>query len=171
MTLQHPGTALSGTTNKPSFESLVSTTQPSGGSDAPRPLDETTRQRFRRQPRQDTQPELELRRELHRRGLRYRVERKILPDTRRRADVVFPTERVAVFIDGCFWHSGPDHGTVPRNNREWWVSKLQSNVERDRDTDWRLAETGWLAIRVWEHEAPTEAADRIERAVRARRPG
>ena len=134
----------------------MSTTQPSDGSDPPRPIDETTRRRFQRQPRQDTRPELELRRELHRRGLRYRIERKILPDTRRRAGIVCPTQRVAVFVDGCFWHSCPDHRTVPRNNRQWWESKLRANVERDRDTDRRLVDAGWLVIRVWEHETPLQ---------------
>jgi DNA mismatch endonuclease, patch repair protein len=146
----------------------VSTTQPSDGSDAPRPLNDTTRQRLQRQPRQDTHPELELRRALHRRGLRYRIERQLLPNTRRRVDIVFPAQCVAVFVDGCFWHSCPEHRTVPKNNRKWWESKLQANVERDRDTDRRLIGAGWLVIRVWEHETPDAAADRIESAVRSR---
>jgi hypothetical protein len=77
--------------------------------------------------------------------------------------------RSSPFVITPWSRTGP--ATVPKNNREWWESKLQANVECDRDTDRRLAEAGWLVIRVWEHEAPTEAADRIERAVRARRPG
>ena len=146
----------------------MSTTQPSGGSDPPRPLDNATRERLRRQPRQDTQPELKLRRELHRRGLRYRIERQVLPDTRRRVDIVFPKQRIAVFVDGCFWHSCPEHRTVPKTNRDWWESKLRANVERDRDTDRRLMEAGWMVIRLWEHEGLSDTAYQVEAAVRSR---
>ena len=72
-------------------------------------------------------------------------------------------------VDGCFWHCCPVHGTKPKANGDWWEAKLTRNVERDRETDSRLAESGWLVIRVWEHEIPSEAADRIEEAVRRRR--
>jgi DNA mismatch endonuclease (patch repair protein) len=121
-----------------------------------------------RQARRDTAPELALRRELWRRGLRYFVDRPVGPDRRRRADVVFPRAKVAVFVDGCFWHSCPEHGTVPRNNREWWIAKLEANVRRDQETDRRLSAEGWTVIRVWEHEDPTMAADATESAVRSR---
>jgi DNA mismatch endonuclease (patch repair protein) len=77
---------------------------------------------------------------------------------------------VAVYVDGCFWHSCPEHGTRPKANAEWWASKLAANVERDRNTDESLAAAGWLALRVWEHEDPLEAADRVEQAVCERRP-
>jgi DNA mismatch endonuclease, patch repair protein len=120
------------------------------------------------QRRRDTQPELALRRALWARGLRYRVDYQLLPGLRRRSDLAFITSRVAVFVDGCFWHRCPDHGSTPRANREWWEEKLDRNVDRDRDTDARLSAEGWLAIRIWEHEAPAEAVARIERAVRAR---
>jgi DNA mismatch endonuclease (patch repair protein) len=86
---------------------------------------------------------------------------------RRRADVVFPRRRVAVFVDGCFWHGCPEHATSPKHNAEWWKEKLAANVRRDRDTDRRLSEAGWLVFRIWEHEDPRTAADRIERALRA----
>lgn len=119
----------------------------------------------------DTTPERLLRSALHRRGLRFRVERPLDFDRRRRADLVFVTEKVAVFVDGCFWHSCPAHATVPRANRAFWVEKLRRNVVRDRDTDRRLAESGWTVVRVWEHEAPEAAADRVEAAVRGRRRG
>jgi DNA mismatch endonuclease (patch repair protein) len=76
--------------------------------------------------------------------------------------------KVAVYLDGCFWHSCPVHATTPKSNRQWWVDKLKANVTRDRDTDRRLTEAGWLALRVWEHEDPEVAADRIERLVRDR---
>lgn len=124
---------------------------------------------MQRQTRRDTAPELALRRAVWRRGLRYRVDVAPLKGTRRRADLVFGSARVAVYVDGCFWHRCPEHGTSPKANSEWWADKLDTNVRRDRDTDQRLAEAGWLVIRVWEHEDMTEAATRIEEAVRARR--
>jgi DNA mismatch endonuclease (patch repair protein) len=75
---------------------------------------------------------------------------------------------VAVFVDGCFWHSCPEHASWPKANADWWRRKLEANVRRDRLTDAALTDAGWLVIRIWEHESPVEAADRIERAVRAR---
>jgi DNA mismatch endonuclease (patch repair protein) len=69
---------------------------------------------------------------------------------------------VAVFVDGCFWHSCPEHATYPKANQEWWAAKLAGNVARDRDTDARLGLAGWTVIRIWEHESAAEAADRIE---------
>lgn len=119
------------------------------------------------QGRRDTKPELALRREVWRRGLRYRVDHPPLRGMRRRADLVFTRARVAVFVDGCFWHRCPDHSTIPKSNQAWWIDKLDANVARDRDTDELLRANGWVVIRVWEHEAPVPAADRIERAVRA----
>jgi DNA mismatch endonuclease (patch repair protein) len=121
------------------------------------------------QRRRDTTPELALRRELHRRGLRYRLEVNLLGDSRRRCDIVFQRAKVAYFVDGCFWHSCPIHGSVPKSNRDWWIEKLATSVARDRDTDERLAKAGWLVIRIWEHEEPSPAADLVERAVRDRR--
>lgn len=117
--------------------------------------------RMRQTGRRDTAPELRLRSQLHRRGLRYRVDVAPGPLTRRRADVVFIRARVAVFVDGCFWHSCPEHATIPKSNRDWWVAKLEANVARDRDTDRRLQEAGWRVIRVWEHEDSGEAAERV----------
>lgn len=115
-----------------------------------------------------TAPELALRSALHRRGLRYRVNVPPLAGLRRRADILFPGPRVAVMVDGCFWHSCPEHQTHPRANGSWWAEKLAANVRRDRETDERLTTAGWLVIRVWEHEAVDEAAGRIAAAVRAR---
>jgi DNA mismatch endonuclease (patch repair protein) len=85
---------------------------------------------------------------------------------RRRADVVFTRSRVAVFVDGCFWHACPIHATWPKANADWWRAKLKANVERDRDTDRRLGDAGWSVVRVWEHESAADAADRVEDAVR-----
>jgi len=118
-----------------------------------------------RMPLRDTGPELALRRELHRRGQRYRIHDRALPGT---PDVAFSRAKLAVFVDGCFWHCCPHHGVVPKNNREWWRSKLDANVKRDRRKDDQLVEAGWVAIHVWEHENPTAAADRIEEIWTAR---
>jgi DNA mismatch endonuclease (patch repair protein) len=120
-----------------------------------------------RQKTRDTRIELALRRELFGRGLRYRLQGPVVPGTRRKGDLEFRAARVAVFVDGCFWHACPIHGSVPKSNRAWWKEKLEGNVRRDRDTDERLTASGWTVIRVWEHEPTTAAAERIEATVRA----
>lgn len=119
--------------------------------------------------RRDTPGELELRRILHGWGLRYRVDHPVLPGLRRRADIVFTKARVAVFVDGCFWHGCPLHATYPKSNAAWWRAKLAANVARDRDTDRRLAEAGWVVVRGWEHEQALDVAMRAWNAVRKRR--
>ncbi|WP_020579902.1 very short patch repair endonuclease [Actinopolymorpha alba] len=131
----------------------------------PVPLDSATSARLQRQPRASTKPEVALRRELHRRGLRFRVNHPGLPG---RPDVAFTRVKVAVFVDGCFWHRCPTHGTLPRNNREWWLAKLDRNVARDRAKDAALADLGWTVLHVWEHEMPETAADHVELEVRHR---
>jgi DNA mismatch endonuclease, patch repair protein len=115
-----------------------------------------------RQRSRDTAPEMALRKELHRRGLRFFVDRAPMSGLRRRADVVFPRRRVAIYVDGCFWHRCPQHATDPRRNGEWWAEKLAGNVARDRATDSALLEAGWRVIRVWEHEDAIDAATRIQ---------
>lgn len=117
----------------------------------------------------DTKPELALRSAVHALGLRYRVSARPLRDVRRTADLVFPTERVAVFLDGCWWHGCPEHHTIAVTNAGFWADKVKGNMARDRDTDSRLAEAGWLSIRVWEHEDPTVAAARVRDVVFSRR--
>ena len=117
------------------------------------------------QRQRDTKGELELRSLLHRRGLRFRVH-ALLPGLRRRSDIVFTRARVAVFVDGCFWHGCPEHGSWPKQNADWWREKIEANQRRDRDTDARLKAAGWTVIRVWEHDDPTRAADRIVEIVR-----
>jgi DNA mismatch endonuclease (patch repair protein) len=119
--------------------------------------------------RRDTKPEVELRRILHGRGLRFRVDRAVLPDRRRRADIVFGPVKVAVFVDGCFWHGCPDHATWPKANDAYWREKIETNRLRDRDTDARLGSIGWQVVRVWEHEDMQVAADRIEAMLHDRR--
>lgn len=123
---------------------------------------------MQRQGRRDTKPELRIRRELHRRGHRYYVDRAPLPGLRRRADLVFPRLKVAVYVDGCFWHACPQHGTTPTNNSDWWIAKLDANVRRDRDTDERLIAAGWQPVRIWAHEPLEMAIARIELALNAR---
>lgn len=116
----------------------------------------------------DTKPELALRSAVHARGLRYRVSAKPLAGVRRTADLVFPRAKVAVFLDGCFWHGCPEHHTVASANAKFWADKVEGNRKRDRDTDGRLAEAGWVSVRIWEHEDAAEAARRVEEIVRAR---
>jgi DNA mismatch endonuclease, patch repair protein len=125
----------------------------------PIPLDTATSARLSRQARASTKPELALRRELHRRGLRYRINHPELPG---RPDIALTRAKVAVFVDGCFWHRCPEHGTTPRNNRDWWDAKLDRNVIRDRAKDAALAELGWIVVHVWEHETVIDAAKRVE---------
>lgn len=131
----------------------------------PPPASDLVRVRMERQRRRDTAPEMALRRELHRRGLRFRVDQRPEPTVRRRADLVFTRARVAVLVDGCFWHACPEHGTWPASNADWWRQKLERTVARDRETDRVLAHAGWTVVRVWEHEDPLLAADRVQQAV------
>lgn len=121
--------------------------------------------RMKRQRRRDTRPEVVLRRLLHARGLRYRIDRPALKDSRRRHDLVFGSARVAVEVRGCFWHLCPNHGTLPKTNDCWWAAKLARNVARDEDTARRLAAAGWVLVVVWEHEDPDAAAERVVAAV------
>ena len=119
---------------------------------------------MQKQPSKNTNPELALRSELHQRGLRYRVHVPIL-DGRRKHDIVFTRAGVVVEVLGCFGHRCPRHGTSPRSNAEWWKAKLEGNVERDKRTAAELRRAGWKLIRVWEHEDPVKAADRVQRAL------
>jgi DNA mismatch endonuclease (patch repair protein) len=118
-------------------------------------------------PGKDNSAEKSLRSALHKRGLRFRIHRPV-PATRRTIDVAFPGVRVAVFIDGCFWHGCPLHGTCPKNNASWWREKIAANQERDADTVRRLSALGWIVFRIWEHEDPEAVAAIIEETVRQR---
>ena len=124
---------------------------------------------MRRVPRRDTRPELQLRSELHRRGLRFRVDAPVPFLPRHRADVLFGPAKVVVFIDGCFWHGCPQHGEVPKSNSNWWKNKLERVQLRDKRTNAAYVENGWEVIRVWEHEEVVAAANRVQAAVTARR--
>lgn len=115
---------------------------------------------------QNTKPELDVRRLLHAKGLRYRVNFRPLPSLRRTADIVFTRARIAVFIDGCFWHGCPTHYRAPGSNVVYWSAKVSRNHSRDIETTERLKATGWTVLRFWAHEEPGAVADDIARAVR-----
>lgn len=117
----------------------------------------------------DTEPEIALRRELYRRGYRYRVHRRPLTGLRRQADLVFVGAKVAVFVHGCFWHGCPEHATQPKANEAFWRTKLDRNRERDAETLAALEAAGWANVVVWEHEDPRAAADRVGALVDLRR--
>jgi DNA mismatch endonuclease (patch repair protein) len=112
----------------------------------------------------DTKPELAVRRLLHAGGLRYRVNYRPVKNLRRTADIVFTRQRVAVFIDGCYWHSCPQHGSQPAVNAAYWTPKLLRNRERDEDTNARLRAEGWTVLRFWEHEDAVAIAAQVRRA-------
>ena len=135
---------------------------PGAGTAAPAPSTPGVRRRMQATGRRNTAPELALRRELHARGLRYRVEVTLTELPRRRMDIVFTRAKLVVLVDGCFWHGCPEHGTVARANAAYWTDKISTNRARDRDTDARLTAAGWTVLRVWEHEVPSVAADRVE---------
>ncbi|MET7294528.1 very short patch repair endonuclease [Streptomyces griseoloalbus] len=109
----------------------------------------------------DTKPERQLRSLLYRQGLRYRVDARPIRDLRRTADLVFPKARVAVFVDGCYWHGCPEHYRPAVKRSRWWQEKIEGNRARDTDTNSRLREQGWTVVRVWEHEAPHLAAAKV----------
>lgn len=134
----------------------------------PPPSSEAARQRMRATRQRNTSAEMALRSALHRKGLRYRVDFAPLAGLRRRADVVFRRQRVAVFVDGCFWHGCPQHASWPKSNAGFWRDKILANRRRDVHTNETLEAAGWLVIRIWEHEDAYTAAEQIDRLVRSR---
>ncbi|SFO21878.1 very short patch repair endonuclease [Amycolatopsis rubida] len=125
--------------------------------------------RMSKQKSRNTGIEMALRKILHAAGYRYRVHRRPVKGVRREADLVFGPSRVAVFVDGCFWHGCPEHGTWPKNNADYWRTKIETNRRRDANTDAVLLEAGWLPVRIWEHEATEVAALRVIETVKERR--
>lgn len=116
--------------------------------------------------RRDTAPEKALRSELHRRGLRFRVDFPVATQGRSpRPDIAFTRRRLAVFVDGCFWHGCPEHAGPPKKNTDYWGPKIARNIQRDREHDADLAAAGWCVLRVWEHEAVDTTADRVQAAL------
>jgi len=131
----------------------------------PNPSSPAVRATMQGNRRRDTRPERSIRSALHARGMRYRVDFPIRPVAGARPirpDIVFPRARLAVFIDGCFWHGCPKHGTQPNRNAHYWTAKLKRNVERDRRHDVLLRGAGWTVLRIWEHDDVLKAVDRIE---------
>ncbi|HEX7351358.1 very short patch repair endonuclease [Brachybacterium sp.] len=136
---------------------------------SPKASSENARRTMRANKRKDTSIELAIRRRLHASGLRYRVDHPAdASDRRRRADIVFTRARIAIFIDGCFWHGCSEHYVEPRANSEYWRPKIARNRERDLDSTRRLQEAGWKVMRFWEHEDPDLVAAEISTAVRSR---
>ncbi|WEH33580.1 very short patch repair endonuclease [Streptomyces sp. AM 4-1-1] len=121
--------------------------------------------RMSRQARRDTAPEVAVRKLLHAGGRRYRLNVRVPDMPRRTIDIAFPRAKVAVFLDGCFWHGCPQHATRPKANAEWWREKLDRNMARDVETTEHLAAAGWTVLRFWEHEAPLLIAERVAAAV------
>lgn len=121
--------------------------------------------RMSRQARKDTRPEMRLRRLLHASGLRYRVGMPVPGLTRRTIDIAFTKIKLAVFVDGCFWHGCPEHASWPKANADWWVAKISANVARDLSTTQHLRHEGWRVLRLWEHEEPAASAARVLEAV------
>jgi DNA mismatch endonuclease, patch repair protein len=136
--------------------------------DNPVPSSNAALRRMKAAKSKDTAPEKALRSAIHSRGLRYSIDIRPLKELNRRADIVFRSAKVAIFVDGCFWHGCPIHGTQSKSNAEFWRIKIKQNRERDADTNKKLKEAGWVVIRVWEHEDPIEESLLISDIVKKR---
>ncbi|MGW6095162.1 very short patch repair endonuclease [Streptomyces sp. NPDC055157] len=123
--------------------------------------------RMSRQARRDTTPEVAVRKLLHAAGYRYRINERVPGMSRRTIDIAFTRAKVAVMIDGCFWHGCPEHATQPKANSEWWRVKLDRNMARDVETTAHLTAAGWTVLRFWEHESAEDVANRIAATVRS----
>lgn len=117
----------------------------------------------------DTAPEKSLRSEMYKSGLRYRVDIRPIKKLNRRADIVFRSAKVAVFVDGCFWHGCPKHGTQAKANATFWKNKIKRNQERDAETNQLLKRAEWKVIRVWEHENTKKVSEKIQKIVMKRK--
>ena len=139
--------------------------------EVPTPSSSAASARLSRHPRRDTSPEMALRRALHAAGCRYRVQWRTDIIPRRSIDIAFPGRRVAVFVDGCYWHGCPIHGSTPKSNSRWWSEKFARNRRRDADTDGQLRAAGWLVLRVWEHVQVEAAVADVLRVLAEREHG
>ncbi|WP_406411411.1 very short patch repair endonuclease [Streptomyces halstedii] len=126
--------------------------------------------RMSRQARRDTAPEVAVRKLLHASGYRYRLNERVPHMPRRTIDIAFTRAKVAVFLDGCFWHGCPDHATRPKSNAEWWRQKLDKNMARDAETTAHLVSEGWTVLRFWEHQPPAQVAEVVAEVVDRERP-
>jgi len=132
----------------------------------PSPASVLVSARMKRNPKFNTGLELRLRSELHRRGMRFRIHLAIsICGSKVRPDVVFTRQRLAVFVDGCFWHCCPEHGVMPRHNSKYWVEKFARNRRRDAKVNQELATSDWSVMRLWEHLPITAAADIVAAAL------
>lgn len=139
---------------------------------APPPSSEIARRTMVANRSRDTRPEIELRSALHRLGLRFRKDHRVrIPPRAVRVDIAFPRDRLAVLVDGCFWHGCPDHMTWPKANGDWWRQKIGLNQRRDRQTDERLRAAGWSVVRIWEHEPIDDAAAAVAETLAGLRGG
>jgi len=129
------------------------------------PSSPETSRRMAKVRQKGTDAEVALRRELYRRGLRYRVDYEVLKKPRRTADVAFQGLKIAVFVDGCFWHGCPEHATWPKQNAEFWRQKIEANRLRDADANSRLLDVGWTVLRFWAHESPIKATESVVQTV------
>lgn len=129
--------------------------------DTPAPSSEAALKRMQAARPRDTAPEKALRSALHSKGLRFRLNQKIIERLNRKADIVFRFAKVAVFVDGCFWHGCPIHGTQAKANAEFWKNKIEHNQARDLDTNVQLKKAGWKVVRIWEHEDPSKVSQKI----------
>ena len=136
----------------------------------PSPKSDRVSKQMREQRTRDTDPEVRLRRELHSRGLRYQLQRRVPERPRQRIDICFPTERVAVFVDGCFWHGCPQHYVASKTNPDYWAPKIAANAERDVRSTALLVDAGWTVLRFWTHTPAAEIAAAVVEAVRATGP-
>ncbi|MCX0244017.1 very short patch repair endonuclease [Streptomyces drozdowiczii] len=130
-----------------------------------KPSSPTVSARMSRQASRDTAPEVAVRKLLHASGYRYRLNERVPHMSRRTIDIAFTRAKVAVFLDGCFWHGCPEHATQPKSNAEWWRQKLDRNMARDAETTAHLVAEGWTVLRFWEHQAPVEVAEKVAETV------
>ena len=127
------------------------------------------RRAMQQQAVKDTKPEVRLRKQLFAAGLRYRVGYQVPGQRRRTIDIAFPGPRLAVFVDGCFWHGCPEHCVQPMHNAEWWQEKLDANRERDKETTRMLQRQGWTVVRIWEHQIGSELPAAVQSVIEAHR--
>lgn len=147
------------------------TTYPDGNrqmKERPYAITKVVSEAMRSMPEQSTGPEMAVRRLLFSKGQRYQVQYQVPGASRRTIDIAFPRKKVAVFIDGCFWHGCTEHRNIPAHNRDWWKNKIEQNRSRDRDTDEKLRNAGWLVLRYWEHEPAERIVSEVLLAIESR---
>ena len=135
----------------------------------PKPSSDAARKRMEAAKPKGTLPEIKLQSALEQVGVLFEVDVKPIDNLQRRADILIRDERIAIFVDGCFWHGCPIHGTQAKANAKFWADKINRNKERDLDTNRRLAEDGWTVLRIWEHEDPKQISNQVVELISIRR--